>query len=57
MKLQVTPREINLKQDEDGTYSYRINGNMKVEGIKSERDALEDAENKLMKLIRQIIKG
>ena len=55
MKLQVTPKEINLIKEKDNTYSYRINGDLCVSNIPTE-EALRDAENKLMKLIKQIIK-
>ena len=56
MKLQVTPKEINLIKEKDNTYSYRINGDLCVSNIPTEEEALRDAESKLMKLIKQIIK-
>lgn len=56
MKLQCTPKEISLIKEKDGTYSYRINGDLTVTNIPTEEEALRDAENKLMKLIKQIIK-
>lgn len=36
MRLSVTSKEINLQQDENGTYSYRINGDLKVSNIPTE---------------------
>lgn len=56
MRLSVTPKEINLIKEKDNTYSYRINGDLKVSNIPTEEEALKDAESKLMKLIKQIIK-
>jgi len=56
MKLTVTSKEINLVKEKDNTYSYRINGDLHVSNIPTEDEALRDAENKLMKLIKQIIK-
>jgi hypothetical protein len=42
MKLQLTAKEINLKEV-NGMFSYRINGNILVEGIPSKLLALESA--------------
>ena len=55
MKLTVNAKEIGLKKDKNGTYSYRINGDMHVSNIPTEEEALRDAENKLMKKVRKII--
>ena len=42
MKLKLTKKEINLKE-ENGTFSYRINDNVLVEGIPTKELALESA--------------
>ena len=54
MTLGVTPKEIGLKKDANGTYSYRIR-DIHVSNIPTEEQALRDAEKKLMKLLRGII--
>jgi len=52
MKLTVTPKEIGLKKDQDGTFSYRIK-DIHVSNIPTEEEALRDAESKLMILLRR----
>lgn len=55
MKLQLTEHDINLKE-ENGVYSFRMNGDIKVENIPTKEEALKRAEKIGMKLIRQFIK-
>lgn len=54
--IKVTDREVNLKQDKDGTYHYRINGDMKVEGFPNPEEAKLHAEENLVKLAKQIVR-
>lgn len=55
MKLKLTEKDINLKKV-NGTYSFRLNSDIKVDNVPTKEEALKYAEKLLMKLIRKIIK-
>jgi hypothetical protein len=44
MRIILTEEEINLQQAKDGTYSFRINNNVKVENIPTKEEAIKHAE-------------
>jgi hypothetical protein len=56
MKLSLTEYDINLKQEEDGTFSFRLNGDIRCEKIPTKEAALKYAEQLSKTLIRQFIK-
>ena len=56
MKLSLTEYDINLKQEKNGTFSFRLNGDIRVENIPTKEDALKYAEHLSKNLIRQFIK-
>ena len=56
MKLSLTEYDINLKQEKNGTFSFRLNGDIRVENIPTKEYALKYAEHLSKNLIRQFIK-
>ncbi len=55
MKIKLTAKEINLKGSK-GNYSYRINDNVKVEGIPTKEKALESAEENYAIILKNRMK-
>ena len=55
MKLTLTAKEINLKET-NGKFSYRINDNVKVEGIPTKELALESASENYAKILKNRLK-
>ena len=56
MKLSLTEYDINLKEESDGTYSFRLNGDIRCENLPTKEAALKYAEQLSKTLIRQFIK-
>lgn len=56
MKIKFTEKEISLKEKEDGTYSFRMNGDILCEGFKTKEDALDRASQIAKILMRRTIK-
>ncbi len=52
MQIILTPKEINLQEALDGTYSYKIN-NTRVEGFKTKKEALNHAQESFTKFIKE----
>ena len=57
MKLYLNDKDINLTQNEKTKlWSFRLNGDIRVENIPTKEDALKYAEHLSKNLIRQFIK-
>lgn len=57
MKLKLNEKDIKLTQDEKtGKWSFRLNGDIRVENISTKDDALKYAEKLSKVLINQFIK-
>lgn len=60
MKIELTQSELkNLKQEEDGTWSYfvvTINGKLKGEGFPNPEEAVKHAQRELVRIVKAIVR-
>lgn len=55
MEITLNLKDVKITEDKDGTFSYRINKTIKVEGIESKEKAIESVIENLEPLVFKIL--
>lgn len=57
MKIELNLKDVKIELQDDGTYSYRINKTIVVEGIETPEKALESVQENIKPLLKGILKN
>lgn len=57
MDIKLNLKDVQIKEDKNGTFSYRINKTIKVEGIESKEKAIESVIENLEPLLKMILRN
>jgi hypothetical protein len=57
MDIKLNLKDVQIKEDKNGTFSYRINKTIKVEGIESKEKAIESVIENCYPLLKMILRN